>query len=77
MNGTVAVLSIIIPIVALVAMLGLMYVIIKSAVISALQRARREAWTEENMPEKAVWLSQRQRDELAQYNAGRTPSASA
>lgn len=45
--------------------LAVMYVIIKAAVISALQRARREAWTETHMPEKAEWLTAKQREQLA------------
>lgn len=58
-------ITILVNLVIVAIALAVMYVIIKAAVISALQRARREAWTEEHMPEKAEWLTARQREQLA------------
>lgn len=45
--------------------LVIQYFIIRMAVIAALQRARREDWTERYDPEHAHWLTQEQRDTLA------------
>lgn len=58
-------LLLLVNLVSIVVALALAYLVIRAAVISALQRARREAWTEEHMPEKAEWLTERQREQLA------------
>lgn len=58
-------ITLLVNVVLVVIALALLYMIIKSAIVSALQRARREAWTEIHMPEKAEWLTARQREQLA------------
>jgi len=75
-NGPFAILSILIPILALVIALVALYAIIQAAIVKALQRARREAWTEDNMPEKAVWLTERQRQQLAEHRDRRVDPTS-
>ncbi len=68
-------ISVILPLVALAIALTLTFYIVRAAVISALQRARREAWTEQHMPEMATWLSERRRRALAELNQRPTPPA--
>lgn len=62
----------VLPIFGLAISLVVLYFIIRGAVISGLRHARREQWTEEFTPEKATWLSPRQRDELAAKLNGAT-----
>ena len=49
-----------------------MYFVIQNAVTTSLRKARREQFTEDFYPEKAVWLTQRQREQLAEHNARRS-----
>lgn len=67
----IAAYSIIIPIVIWALSLLILYAIIRVAIVHALRRARREAYTEDHAPELAEWLSSQQRTELAEYRARR------
>lgn len=67
MNDSTALIGIILPILSWIIGLAILYFIVQAAIINALKRARREAWTEEHMPEKADWLTPRQREELAAH----------
>lgn len=61
------ILNLVVPLVAYAIGLGLMYLIIQSAVIGALRRARREQFVEDYLPEKAKWLEEYQRQQLRQH----------
>jgi hypothetical protein len=65
MDATFTLLSIILPILSWAIALVVLYYVIQAAIVAAMKRVRREAWTEQHMPEKATWLTQRQRDELS------------
>lgn len=57
-------LSLIVQVAVTALSLLVAYFVIRAAVVSALRHSRREGWTEDHMPEKATWLTERQRDEL-------------
>ena len=56
--------TVVLNLVSIAIALVVAYFVIRAAVISALRHARREQYMENHLPEKAVWLSQRQRAEL-------------
>lgn len=62
-------IPLLISIVALAISLAVMYLVIRNAVTAALRQARREQFTEDFFPEKAMWLTERQREQLAEHNA--------
>lgn len=64
-------LGVLFPILGLVITLLLLYVVVHSAIISALRRARGEAWIEQNLPDKAKWLTVAQRTVLSEDKARR------
>lgn len=63
------IVSLIIPLLILAVGLVVAYFIIKAAVINGQRHARREAYVEDFLPEKATWLSPRQREELKDHAA--------
>jgi hypothetical protein len=65
MDELTPILALILPVLSWAIALVVLYYVIQAAIVAALKRARREAWTEEHMPEKAAWLTERQREELA------------
>lgn len=62
-------IPLLISIIALAISLAVMYLVIRNAVTAALRQARREQFTEDFFPEKAMWLTERQREQLAEHNA--------
>lgn len=62
-------IPLLISIVVLAISLAIMYLLIRNAVTAALRQARREQFTEDFFPEKAMWLTERQREQLAEHNA--------
>ncbi|RKS89581.1 hypothetical protein DEU37_1898 [Microbacterium sp. AG790] len=60
-----------ISVVALAISLAIMYLVIRNAVTAALRQARREQFTEDFYPEKAMWLTIRQREQLTEHVARR------
>ena len=62
-------IPLLISIVVLAISLAIMYLVIRNAVTAALRQARREQFTEDFFPEKAMWLTERQREQLAEHNA--------
>ena len=63
------IVSLIVPLLILAVGLVVAYFIIKAAVINGQRHARREAYVEDFLPEKATWLSPRQREELKDHAA--------
>ncbi|MFC7925472.1 hypothetical protein [Microbacterium laevaniformans] len=63
--------AILIYLAGLAVSIAIMYTVIQNAVTNSLREARREQFTEDFYPEKAVWLTERQRAQLAEHNARR------
>lgn len=60
----VALLSLVLSLLFAVLGFVLFYFIVRAAVVNGLRQSRREQYMEDFLPEKATWLTVRQRQEL-------------
>lgn len=71
MLPTMDAIALLIYLVGLAISIAVMYIVIRNAVTAGLRQARREQFTEDFYPEKAMWLTIRQREQLTEHIAGR------